>query len=65
MMRSIEENRSPGAAESVKEEVLKGIPLGRYGTPEEVANMITFLASYEAGACTGGVYTVDGGVSAY
>jgi NAD(P)-dependent dehydrogenase (short-subunit alcohol dehydrogenase family) len=65
MMRSIEENRSPGAAESVKKEVLKGIPLGRYGTPEEVANMITFLASDEAGACTGGVYTVDGGVSAY
>jgi len=65
MMRSIEENRSPGAAESAKEEVLKGIPLGRYGTPEEVVNMITFLASDEAGACTGGVYTVDGGISAY
>jgi len=39
--------------------------LGRYGTPEEVVNMITFLASDEAGACTGGVYTVDGGISAY
>jgi NAD(P)-dependent dehydrogenase (short-subunit alcohol dehydrogenase family) len=65
MMRSIEENRSPGAAEIAKKEVLKGIPLGRYGTPEEVVNMITFLASDEASGCTGGVYTVDGGVSAY
>ncbi len=65
MMRSIEENRSPGAAETVKKEVLKGIPIGRYGTPEEVANMITFLASDEARGCTGGGYTVDGGVSAY
>lgn len=65
MMRSIEENRSPGAAETVKKEVLKGIPLGRYCTPEEVVNMIIFLASDEANGCTGGVYTVDGGVSAY
>ena len=65
MMRSIEENRSPGAAEIAKKEVLKGIPLGRYGTPEEVVNMINFLASDEASGCTGGVYTVDGGVSAY
>ncbi|MDA1331631.1 MAG: SDR family NAD(P)-dependent oxidoreductase [Proteobacteria bacterium] len=65
MMRSIEENRSPGSAELAKKDVLKGIPLGRYGTPEEVVNMITFLASDESSACTGGVYTVDGGVSAY
>jgi NAD(P)-dependent dehydrogenase (short-subunit alcohol dehydrogenase family) len=65
MMRSIEENRAPGDAESVKKEVIKGIPLGRYGTPEEVVNMITFLGSDESSGCTGGVYSVDGGISAY
>ena len=64
MMRSIEENRSPGAAEEAKKEVLKGIPLGRYGTSDEVVNMITFLASDESAMCTGAAYTVDGGISA-
>ena len=65
MMRSIEENRSPGAAEEAKREVIEGIPLGRYGTPEEVVNLITFLASDESSACTGGTFTADGGISAY
>ena len=64
MMRSIEENRSPGASEEAKREVLKGIPLGRYGTSDEVVNMITFLASDESAMCTGAAYTVDGGISA-
>ncbi len=41
-----------------------GTPLGRYGTPEEVARLMLFLASDESSFCTGGVYMVDGGVSA-
>lgn len=40
------------------------IPLGRQGTPEEVARLMLFLASDESSFCTGGVYMVDGGVSA-
>ncbi|QKS00626.1 SDR family oxidoreductase [Sphingomonas sp. CL5.1] len=40
------------------------IPLGRQGTTMEVARMILFLASDEASFCTGGVYMVDGGVTA-
>jgi 3-oxoacyl-[acyl-carrier protein] reductase len=47
----------------VGEEVLKLIPLGRYGQPEEVAGLIRFLAADPAAAyITGQVINVDGGM---
>src|SRR5579883_693242 len=39
-------------------------PMGRIGTPEEVAELAAFLASDRAGFCTGGDYLVDGGLLA-
>jgi len=39
-------------------------PLGRVGTPEEVAELAAFLVSDRAGFCTGGDYLVDGGLLA-
>jgi meso-butanediol dehydrogenase / (S,S)-butanediol dehydrogenase / diacetyl reductase len=39
-------------------------PLGRIGTPEEVAELAAFLASDKAGFCTGADYLVDGGLLA-
>jgi 3-oxoacyl-[acyl-carrier protein] reductase len=41
--------------------VLATVPAGRFGTPEEVANAVVFLASERANWITGAVLTVDGG----
>jgi 3-oxoacyl-[acyl-carrier protein] reductase len=46
----------------LKEASLKTIPLGRWGTPEEVAYATAFLASDEAAYITGQVLSVDGGM---
>lgn len=45
-----------------KEGALKMIPLGRTGTPEEVAHAVEFLASEEAGYITGHVLNINGGL---
>jgi len=64
MMRNIEANRSPAAPEKARQAILAGLPLGRYGTADEIANLMLFLSSDEASLCTGGVYAADGGLSA-
>lgn len=51
-------------AEEVKASVLRRIPLGRFGTPAEVAFAALWLASDEARYITGQIITVDGGISA-
>ncbi|HYE56402.1 MAG TPA: SDR family oxidoreductase [Chitinophagaceae bacterium] len=43
--------------------LLAATPLGRRGTPEEVANVYLFLASDEASYITGGLFPVDGGIT--
>lgn len=63
MMRSLEEQMAPGAANEVKAALTEMIPLRRYAEPEDCANIMTFLASDESKFCTGGVYMVDGGTS--
>jgi len=42
----------------------KHIPMGRLGRPEEIAALVCFLLSDEAGWQTGGVYRADGGIAA-
>jgi NAD(P)-dependent dehydrogenase (short-subunit alcohol dehydrogenase family) len=47
-----------------RDALVSNIPLGRPGTADEVASMVLFLASDESAYATGGVFTVDGGVTA-
>lgn len=49
-------------SDKVKEEMLKAIPLGRFGITQDVANAIIFLALPESGYITGQVIHVNGGM---
>ncbi len=49
-------------SDEVKESYFKLIPLGRFGEPEDVAKVVRFLASDDAGYITGQVIQVDGGL---
>jgi 3-oxoacyl-[acyl-carrier protein] reductase len=52
-----------GLSDQVKDTINSKIPLGRTGTPEEIASAVEFLASSEAAYITGQVLCVDGGIA--
>ncbi len=58
----IETSMTDVLQESVKESIKKQIPLNRIGMPEDVANVVYFLASEESSYVTGQVLQVDGGM---
>lgn len=64
MMRSLEDGFSGGKGEEAKAQFEQQIPLQRYATEADVANLVLFLASDRAVFLTGGQYNVDGGMSA-
>jgi NAD(P)-dependent dehydrogenase (short-subunit alcohol dehydrogenase family) len=64
MMRGIEEQISPGHGSDVKTAFQDMVPLGRYGTNEEIALLALFLTSDESSYCTGSVFMADGGYGA-
>ena len=58
----IETDMTAVIPEKAKTAMMEGIPLGRAGKPEEIANAVVFLASDEAAYVTGQVISVDGGM---
>lgn len=63
MMSTLECGGSPLAPEKARALMLRTVPMARYGTLSEVAQMVLFLASDESSYCTGAVFAVDGGKS--
>jgi NAD(P)-dependent dehydrogenase (short-subunit alcohol dehydrogenase family) len=49
--------------EAARERTARAIPLGRFGTKDELADLALFLSSDAAGYITGGIYVCDGGMS--
>lgn len=58
----IETDMTRRLSEEVRERLIKQIPLTRLGSPEDVANLVAFLASEESSYITGEVIRVDGGM---
>lgn len=58
----VESDMTAQLSEQRREEILAGIPLGRYASADEVAATVRWLASAEAAYITGAVIPVDGGL---
>jgi NAD(P)-dependent dehydrogenase (short-subunit alcohol dehydrogenase family) len=64
MMTSLEEQGIPDDPASARELYTRAVPLGRYGRPEEVAELVLFLASERSSFINGAALAIDGGSTA-
>jgi NAD(P)-dependent dehydrogenase (short-subunit alcohol dehydrogenase family) len=64
MMRSLEEQGMPADPARAREVYADLVPLGRYGRPEEIAQLVVFLASERASFINGAALAIDGGSTA-
>lgn len=58
----IETEMTKKLPDTVKEVYIKTIPMGRFGTPDDIANLVLFLVSEYASYITGQVINIDGGM---
>ncbi|ARU62407.1 beta-ketoacyl-ACP reductase [Tumebacillus avium] len=58
----IETEMTDKLGEDIKSKLFEAIPLGRMGKPEDIANLVSFLASDNASYITGQIMNVDGGM---
>ena len=65
MMASLEDGFAPGAGAGVRVQLTSRVPAARYGTAEEVATLVAFLASEDARFIVGSVMSVDGGLTGH
>ena len=63
MIHSLEQQINPADPASVARRYQGAMPTGRYTTPEEIANVVLFLASAESSFVTAHTMLVDGGIS--
>lgn len=64
MIRALETGLAPGDGDRARQHMEAAVPMRRYGSAEEVANLVAFLASDESSYCTGSCFPVDGGMNA-
>jgi NAD(P)-dependent dehydrogenase (short-subunit alcohol dehydrogenase family) len=57
-------NASILADGTTRHRLTEAVPMGRLGTPDDIAGLAVFLASDDSSYCTGGLYTCDGGLTA-
>lgn len=63
-VHTLDKNRADHSScslDEIKQANYKNIPTGRYGNPDEVANLVTFLLSSESSYINGSTITIDGG----
>ena len=58
----IQTKMTDALSEDVRQKMLGAIPMARFGQPEDVANVVAFLASDESAYMTGQVLTISGGM---
>ena len=61
MMRSLERQFDPDNPEAVHDAFASANPMGRYGEPDEVASLVTWLCSDDSRYINGAMHTIDGG----
>ena len=64
MIDSLQKQLSPEDPEALRSGMESNIAMGRYGTNEEVAHLLAFLASDASSYCNGSIYMIDGGYTA-